>query len=335
MSKRYVKLWESSLDSEVFQVPSLWKVWTWALLSAAWRDHWTTVTTGRGQTPVFLSRGQLIFSRYASATALHMTPSTVRNCLSRLETMGNVDTQTKAHYTVVTICHYETYQSLKPGPETPLEDTQRTPKPTPKPKKRTPKHYNVGKSMRGHPKDTQTPKSGHNIRNRRKKKPPPPAQKPGVRGTPRGASGGGGGGGDKRGKNGKEKDEREAAETLLTERGVMKRTSENLSTDFPLDRIREHCRQYDKVLEGHGKVGPGLLVRQIETGGAWEIPKTRGTPTHRRVFSLYRCETCGGESVGQGVLDVRRCPDSKCKGRALKVGDVDEKDVRMIPEGEA
>lgn len=107
----WIKLYRKSIDSQVFQNDGLWKVWTWCLLKANHKDAWVLVTTGKGETEVFVERGQFIFGRKSAAKELKMPPATVQKRMLKLETMQNCVTDCDTHYSIVSILNYDLYQS--------------------------------------------------------------------------------------------------------------------------------------------------------------------------------------------------------------------------------
>ena len=154
MINGYVKLWRKVEDSEVFQDAALFKVWCWCLMRANYEDNWVAVKTGRGNTTKRVLRGQFIFGRKAAAKELRMKPKSVYNRMHKLESMGNLALNPDTHFSVVTICDYDKYQSA------PSE---------------------VGQAS-GHPKDTQRTQR-RIIRSTRKKKDMPILGKNGMPGV--------------------------------------------------------------------------------------------------------------------------------------------------------
>ncbi len=59
--------------------------------------------------------GQFIYSRKKAAKELGMPESTVRNRMEKLDDMGNVDIQKDNHFSIVTVCKWEDYQSGQEG----------------------------------------------------------------------------------------------------------------------------------------------------------------------------------------------------------------------------
>ena len=113
----WLKLHRKSLDSVVFANAELWKIWSWCLMRASYKTNHVPIQTGRGETVVTLEPGQFICGRNEAARALKMKPTTFRNRLAKLKKLGNIDTQTTPHFSIITVRHWETYQNNTPEPQ--------------------------------------------------------------------------------------------------------------------------------------------------------------------------------------------------------------------------
>lgn len=98
MATGYVKLHREAEDHPVFDDPWLWKVFTWCIMRANFRD-------GRDK------RGSFSTGRFRAAEQLRATPSRVYEAWRRLERMGCITVKANSQFTTITICNYETYQS--------------------------------------------------------------------------------------------------------------------------------------------------------------------------------------------------------------------------------
>jgi len=107
----WVKLHRKSIHSQVFQTEGLWKLWTWCLMKANHENRWISIKTGRGISEVFVKRGQFLFGRNTAAKELKMRPRTVHKRIVKLENMQNLALKSDTHYSIVTICNYDLYQS--------------------------------------------------------------------------------------------------------------------------------------------------------------------------------------------------------------------------------
>jgi len=125
MERGYVKIWRKSFDSVVFANKDLWYLWSWCLLKATYKTRYISVTTGKGEKVVKLCPGQFIFGRNSAASELKEKPTTIRRRIKKLEELGNISLKSDTHYTVISVCNWELYQSddKKNGQAT---DTQMT-----------------------------------------------------------------------------------------------------------------------------------------------------------------------------------------------------------------
>lgn len=98
MATGYIKLHREAEDHPVFDDPWLWKVFTWCIMRANFRD-------GRDK------RGSFSTGRFRAAEQLRATPSRVYEAWQRLERMGCITVKANSQFTTITICNYETYQS--------------------------------------------------------------------------------------------------------------------------------------------------------------------------------------------------------------------------------
>lgn len=106
----WIKLHRKIQRSSVFKNEGLLKTWLWCLLKANHEDAWIPISTGKGKTEVLVKRGQFVFGRKSAAKSLDMDESTVYKRMRKLENMGNCNTQSNSHYSIVTILNYELYQ---------------------------------------------------------------------------------------------------------------------------------------------------------------------------------------------------------------------------------
>ena len=123
----WVSLYRKSINSQVFQSEGLWKVWTWCLLRANYKNRWIQVKTGRGTTEVNVKRGQFIFGRKTASKELRMKERTVYDRMLKLAQMQNCVIESNTHYSIVTVCNYDAYQSLNPEEATGNPTTNQQP----------------------------------------------------------------------------------------------------------------------------------------------------------------------------------------------------------------
>ena len=107
MQNGWIKLHRKLLDSAVFQNAKLLKVFLWALLKAAHKEHEVLV----GRQIVRLKPGQFIFGRNAAAAELNMAPSTVYDYILLLQSGGTISIKSGNKFSVVTVENWSLYQS--------------------------------------------------------------------------------------------------------------------------------------------------------------------------------------------------------------------------------
>ncbi len=105
----YVRLYRSSIDSAVFQDDALWKVWSWCIMRATWKERWVSFPTGRGNSEVHLLPGQFIFGRHTAEKELRQDGASAARRLEKLERLGFLSRQPSTHYTIVTITNWGSY----------------------------------------------------------------------------------------------------------------------------------------------------------------------------------------------------------------------------------
>ena len=108
MAGDWIRLHRRIMDSQVWENDGLLKLWLYCLLKATWKPRWVSTKNG---SEVWLEAGQFLFGRASAAKFLKMKPSSVRNRLEKLRSMGNVDIKSNSKGTIVSVCHWETYQS--------------------------------------------------------------------------------------------------------------------------------------------------------------------------------------------------------------------------------
>ena len=118
MNQGYIKLYRKSIDSQVFQNPHLWKLWTLCLMKANHKEAWVSVD--HIIEPIKILPGQFITGRYSlhkeyypKATKKQKSALTVWRWLLFLEKVGNLSIKTNNKYSIVTIINWETYQGDK------------------------------------------------------------------------------------------------------------------------------------------------------------------------------------------------------------------------------
>lgn len=106
----WIKLHRVLLDSFAFAHPTTLKIWVWILLKANHCKKYTTIQIGFGIEQITLNPGQLLFGRAKAEEELCIDGSTIYKHLQKLKNEGNILIESNNHYTVITICNWDTYQ---------------------------------------------------------------------------------------------------------------------------------------------------------------------------------------------------------------------------------
>lgn len=111
MTGGYLKLWRSSLDSEVFHNEYLWRLWSYCLMKTTYKARYVRLQIGGGVSSIQIEAGQFIFGRTKAAEYLCWKPSTLWKRMLKLQSMGNIkiDSSNK-QFSIVTICNWADYQ---------------------------------------------------------------------------------------------------------------------------------------------------------------------------------------------------------------------------------
>jgi hypothetical protein len=112
----FFKLWRKIVDSDVFAVPEVLKLWIYCLASASYDDVSIPPNVG-SKSPVLLKKGQFIIGREKLRRDLFHrvhkgTPSAVTcwRWLKRLEDMKAISIQSSGSYSIVTINNWSAHQ---------------------------------------------------------------------------------------------------------------------------------------------------------------------------------------------------------------------------------
>src|SRR5262249_46081072 len=117
-ARGYIALYRGVLDHPKVGARkpySYFEAWCWLLFEAAWKPKRIAVHNRNGaNTMLALKRGQLSHSvRYMAKAWGWRSDFRVRTFLNRLKSGAQINTQTDAGQTVITICNYEHYQNPK------------------------------------------------------------------------------------------------------------------------------------------------------------------------------------------------------------------------------
>ncbi len=107
----FFKLDRKIIDSEVFAHEGQLRFWLWLLCKANYKDSFVSVNTGSGQKTIQIKRGSLLFGRNSASEIVGTKPTTLYSWLKKFKSMQMIDLNSDKHFTIVTICKYEEYQS--------------------------------------------------------------------------------------------------------------------------------------------------------------------------------------------------------------------------------
>jgi hypothetical protein len=116
----YLKLYRQIIDSEVFASPNALKIWIWCLCKASYKEKYMTIQIGRGESSVKLDVGSFLFGRFKAEQELDLSGSMIYRWMKRFEDLGMINIVSNSHYSIITICNWETYQDTKTESEQPL-----------------------------------------------------------------------------------------------------------------------------------------------------------------------------------------------------------------------
>jgi len=107
----FIKIDRKIIDSEVFAHDGHFRFWLWMLLKANYKKSFAAINTGSGKKTIEVGRGQLLFGRNSASSELRINSSTLYKWLKHFEKLGMIEAKSNKHFTVVTICKYDEYQS--------------------------------------------------------------------------------------------------------------------------------------------------------------------------------------------------------------------------------
>ena len=104
--KGWVKLHRKSIDSSVFNNETLWKVFTYCMMKAQFKEAIGVV----GYQEIPLLPGQFIFGRKVASKQCHMSEQKIRTSMEVLSKREILTIKTTNKFSIVTICNWELYQ---------------------------------------------------------------------------------------------------------------------------------------------------------------------------------------------------------------------------------
>lgn len=111
ISQGYIMMPRGLLQTAFFVCEKTWKVYTYCYLKANHKDNWIKVMIGQGSTAVFIKRGQFVYGRDVAAKECQMAGGTIDNHLLKLSEYGAITRESGSHYSIITVCEYDYYQS--------------------------------------------------------------------------------------------------------------------------------------------------------------------------------------------------------------------------------
>ncbi len=106
----YIKLYRQLLSSSIFASQIGLKIWIWCLLKANFKTKFVSIKIGRGESVVEVGRGSFIFGRFVAEDELNIDGSTIYKWIKKLEVEGMIRIKSSSHYSIITICNYDSYQ---------------------------------------------------------------------------------------------------------------------------------------------------------------------------------------------------------------------------------
>lgn len=107
----FIKIHRDLMDSYAFANPKHLKIWLWLLMKANYKKAFIPISTGRGEMTVEVKRGQLIFGRFKAEEELCMDGNFIYRTLQKFQELDQINIKSDSHYSIITICKYDSYQS--------------------------------------------------------------------------------------------------------------------------------------------------------------------------------------------------------------------------------
>ena len=112
----WLKIHRQMIEWEWFKDASMVQLFIFLLLKANRTPiQWHGIT---------IQRGQLVTSIDSIFDAINLSPQTIRTCLKKLESTGEIAKSSTNKYSIVTICNYESYQASEEENEDELTSNQ-------------------------------------------------------------------------------------------------------------------------------------------------------------------------------------------------------------------
>jgi hypothetical protein len=101
------------IEHKIFLSEKMLKIFIWCIAKASYKSSFVKLKTGRGDTEIEVKRGQFIFGRQKAEQELSICGSTIYKIMKKLQSFGTIEQNSNSHFTLVTVCNYDTYQDLK------------------------------------------------------------------------------------------------------------------------------------------------------------------------------------------------------------------------------
>jgi uncharacterized phage protein (TIGR02220 family) len=108
-NKTFIYLWRSILQTSFYKNPLTCRLAVHLILSVAWKDHKVMI----GGKEVLIKRGQVPTGRIKLAEETGLSERNIRTSLKHLEKCGFLTIKSTNVCSIITICKYNEYQTLK------------------------------------------------------------------------------------------------------------------------------------------------------------------------------------------------------------------------------
>ena len=122
----FIKLDRNIVDSYCFANPNHLKMWIWMLTKANFKSKFAKLKISKSFITIEVKRGQFIFGRLKASEELDMSESIIRRTLDKFISIGQIKIEKTSHYSIITICNYESYQSKTSETDQPTTNQEPT-----------------------------------------------------------------------------------------------------------------------------------------------------------------------------------------------------------------
>jgi len=125
----WISLHRKIIESEVFANANHLKIWIWMLCKANRKEQYCNIKIGLNESTVLVKRGEFIFGRKKAGVELRLNQSLVYRVIKKFESLQMIVLKSNNHFSIISICNYDTYQSNEKDKRTASEqpaNSQRT-----------------------------------------------------------------------------------------------------------------------------------------------------------------------------------------------------------------